>query len=278
MIFPMKMSWDETVKGSFRMNVLKKFVGVVFLVFLSCLAVGEPSWGADALKDVRDRGSLVVGFCAAYPPFESRSEITGEFEGFDVDLAQALAEKLGVKVEFRDTEWPGLIAGVNKGDFDVLLSCMSRSETREENVSMTDTYYQLSDVVVVRTGDERFKSIDDLKDKVVGVQMGSSSEQAADKMEGLKEVRRFNYNPEAFLDLQNKRIDALIVGYAYAVAQIRATSGDFHVLGAVGEPAEIVMVLKKDSSSLTDALNAALKELRESGKYDELLKKWLSVE
>ena len=260
------------------MSVLKKMIGVVSLAFLTCLAAGGTSWAADALKGVRDRGTLVVGFCAAYPPFESRNETTGEFEGFDVDLGRALAEKLGVKAEFRDTEWPGLIAGVNKGDFDVLLSCMSRSETREENVNMTDTYYRLSDVVVVRAGDERFKSVDDLRDKVVGVQMGSASEQIADKMEGLKEVRRFNYNPEAFLDLQNKRIDALIVGYAYAVNQIRTTSGDFHILGEVGEPSEIVMVLKKDSSSLTDALNAALKELRESGKYDEILKKWLAAE
>ena len=250
------------------MSVLKKMVGVVSLAFLTCLAAGEASWGADALKSVRDRGTLVVGFCAAYPPFESRNETTGEFEGFDVDLGRALAEKLGVKAEFRDTEWPGLIAGVNKGDFDVLLSCMSRSETREENVSMTDTYYRLSDVAVVRTGDERFKSVDDLRGKVVGVQMGSASEQIADKMEELKEVRRFNYNPEAFLDLQNKRIDALIVGYAYAVNQIRTTSGGFHVLGEMGEPSEIVMVLKKDSSSLTDALNAALKELKPYADYN----------
>ena len=141
------------------MSVLKKMVGVVSLAFLTCLAAGGASWAADALKSVRDRGTLVVGFCAAYPPFESRNETTGEFEGFDVDLGRALAEKLGVKAEFRDTEWPGLIAGVNKGDFDVLLSCMSRSETREENVSMTDTYYRLSDVAVVRTGDERLSLI-----------------------------------------------------------------------------------------------------------------------
>ncbi|NLL36183.1 MAG: amino acid ABC transporter substrate-binding protein [Fretibacterium sp.] len=262
------------------MNVLKKAIGVVLLVFLvclTCLGAGSPSWADDALKSVQDRGTLVVGFCAAYPPFESRNELTGEFEGFDVDLARALAEKLGVKVEFRDTEWPGLIAGVNKGDFDVLLSCMSKSETRGENVDMTDIYYLLSDVAVVRTGDERFKSTEDLKDKVVGVQMGSAAEQVADKLEGLKEIRRFNYNPEAFLDLQHKRIDALIVGYAYAVNQIKTTSGEFHVLGEVGDPSEIVMVLKKDSS-LTEPLNAALKELRGSGKYDEILKKWLAVE
>ena len=82
-------------------------------------------------------------------------------------------------------------------------------------------------------------SVDDLRGKVVGVQMGSASEQVADKMESLKKVRHFNYNPEAFLDLQNKRIDALIVGYAYAVNQIRTTSGGFHVLSEVGEPFEV---------------------------------------
>lgn len=263
--------------NSMKMNFVKKAACAAFLAILLFAAAGHPAFAADALKKAQERGTLVIGFCAAYPPFESRNEKTGKFEGFDVDLGTALAEKLGLKAEFRDTEWPGLIAGVNKGDFDVLLSCMSKSETRGENVNMSDIYYRLSDVVVVRADDDRFKGNPDLEGKVVGVQMGSAAEQVADKMDGLKEIRRFNYNPEAFLDLQHKRIDALIVGYAYAVNQIKATSGNFRVLGEVGEASEIVMVMKKDSDTLTQALNKALGELRASGEYDRIVKKWLSA-
>lgn len=258
---------------------MSKMRNAVLAAAIMMLVFCAGAFAADvSLKDVKDRGTLIVGFCAAYPPFESRNEKTGEFEGFDVDMGLALAKELGVKAEFRDAEWPGLIAGLNKGDFDVLITCMSRSETRGKNVNMSDTYYRLPDVIVVRKGDESIKSTADLKDKVVGVQLGSSAEQALDALKDVKEIRRYNYNPEAFLDLQHERIDAVSVGYAYAATQMKNSGGSFHVVCPVGEEAEVVMVLKKDADELTAALNNALKAIKDDGSYDAIEKKWLSVE
>lgn len=243
-----------------------------------CIAVcAGAAFAADASwETVAKRGELIVGFAAQYPPFESKNVKTGQFEGFDVDMATALAKELGVKVKFVDAEWQGLLGGLNKGEFDVLITCMSKSEARAENVNMTDVYYDLADVIVVRKGETGIKSQADLAGKVVGVQLGSGSEQLVDKMTGLKEIKRYNYNPEAFLDLKNKRIDALVVSYAYAVNQMKEDPA-YAIAGEPLAPAEIVMVLKHGADSLTAKLNEALAAIRKNGAYQKAVDTWLTV-
>ncbi len=231
----------------------------------------DTSW-----QRVQDNNKLIVGLCAAYPPFESRNEKTGEIEGFDIDLANALGQELGVNVEVKDAEWQALLGGLTKGDYDVLITCMSKKEAAMENVNMSNVYYELKDVVVVREDESAINSPDDLRDKIVGVQLGSGSEQIADKMEGLKEIKRYNYNPEAFIDLKNNRIDAVVVGYAYAVNQMKEQGG-YKILEQPLESADIVMVLRPGEDSLTEKLNSALAQVKDKGIYDQLIEKWLKV-
>jgi polar amino acid transport system substrate-binding protein len=245
------------------------------LMFLFCLAgvaAADDSW-----TTVQSRGEMVVGFAAHYPPFESKNEKTGEFEGFDVDMARAMAEVLGVKVRFVDAEWQGLLGGLNKGDFDMLVTCMSMSETRGQNVNFSDVYYKLADVIVVGRDSQGIASGADLKGKTVGVQLGSGSEQVVDAMTGFKEVKRYNYNPEAFLDLKNARIDALVVGYAYAVNQIKADPS-YKIVGAPLAEAEIVVVMRKGADVLTAKVNEALAAIRKNGAYDRAYATWLKLD
>ena len=231
----------------------------------------------DSLTKIQEAGKIRVGLCAAYPPFESRNEETGEIEGFDIDLAHALSDEIGIPVEINDAEWQALLGGLNKGDFDVLITCMSKKEAAAENVNMSDVYYELKDVIVVKEGNDTIQSVDDLEDKTIGVQLGSGSEQIADRLEGLKEIKRYNYNPEAFIDLKNERIDAIVVGEAYAINHIKA-SGGFEIVNTPLESAEIVMVMRSGEDALTTALNDALKTVKENGSYDEAIDKWLSVD
>lgn len=252
----------------------------VCLALLAALAVpaqaGDGSW-----NKVKERGELIIGLAAHYPPFESRNEKTGELEGFDVGLAKALAAQLGVQPKFVDAEWQGLLGGLAKGDFDVLITCMSKSEARGKEVAFSDVYYKLADVIVVRKGDTAVTGKDDLRGKVVGVQLGSGSEQLVDKLAeqgaGFKEIKRYNYNPEAFLDLKAKRIDALVVGYAYAVNQIKEDPS-YHVVDAPLSEAEIVMVLPQGADALVAKLNAALAKLRKNGTYQKIHDRWLKVD
>lgn len=231
-----------------------------------------------SFKKVSDKGEMVVGFCAQYPPFESKNEKTGEFEGFDVDLAQALAKEMGVKATFIDAEWQGLLAGLKKGDYDMLITCMSKSEARGENTNFSDVYYELPDVIVVRKDEADIKSKEDLKGRIVGVQLGSGSEQLADSMKAtFKDIKRYNYNPEAFTDLKVKRIDAVLVGYAYAVNQMKVDPS-YKIVGEPLAVAETVVVMPKGADALTQKINDALAKIKADGTYQKIHDKWLKVE
>lgn len=245
--------------------------GIVFGI--ASITMADDSWSS-----VTEKGSMVVGLCAQYPPFESKSEKSGELEGFDVDMGKALAEKLGIQADFVDAEWQGLLGGLQKGDFDILITCMSKSETRGKNVNFSDVYYKLPDVIVVRKDATDIQGKADLKDKIVGVQLGSGSEQLADNMkEMFREIKRYNYNPEAFTDLKFKRSDAVIVGYAYAVNQIKADPS-YKVVGEPLAEAEIVMVMQKGADELTAKMNQALESIRNDGTYQKIYDRWLSVD
>ncbi len=78
---------------------------------------------------IKDNGKLVVGLCAQYPPFESRNDKTSQIGGFDVDLAKELGKEMNLKVEIKDAEWEALLGGISKGDYDVLITCMSKKRS-----------------------------------------------------------------------------------------------------------------------------------------------------
>nr|WP_209631751.1 ABC transporter substrate-binding protein [Methanococcus voltae] len=228
-------------------------------------------------KNVQDSGVLRVGLCAAYPPFESRNAKTGEFEGFDIDFANALGNELGVKVEIIDAEWPALLGGLSKGDYDTLITCMSERETAAENVEMSEPYYALTDVVVVNKNTDSIKSLADLDGKIIGAQLGTGSQDTAEKLEGVKEVKTYNYNPEAFIDLENGRIDAVIVGQAYALTQMKEYQ-NVKTTNITINPVNVITVQKAGAKELTQKMNEAINKLKENGKYDEIKEKWLSFE
>ena len=219
--------------------------------------------------------TLSVGLCAAYPPFESRDEKSGQIVGFDVDLANAIGKILGKKIIIKDAEWQALLGGLKSSQYDMILSAMSRQEAGENNVNLSDTYYLLNDVVVVAKKDDTIKTPKDLAGKSVGVQLGSGSEQVVDKLSGLGKVARYNYNPEAFLDLKHGRINAVVVGYAYAVTQ-KDFKNEYKIAGEIA-PSELVVVMKKGEDELTKQVNQALATLKINGTYDALVQKWLAV-
>ncbi|UIJ38647.1 ABC transporter substrate-binding protein [Desulfobaculum bizertense] len=252
------------------------FGSCLLAVFCACTMLMSVAHADESLRRVEKSKTLRIGFCAQYPPFESRND-AGELEGFDVALGRALAQEMGVKAEFFDAEWQGLLAGLNKGDYDVLMSCMSRSETRGQAVNMSATYYRLPDVIVVRKGEKKITGLESLKGRTVGVQLGSGTEIFADKHpESFGDIKKYNYNPEAFNDLKFGRIDAVLVGYAFAVLQIKADSS-YEIAGEPLTEAEIVAVMPKGADALTVRMNDALKALQANGTYDRIIDQWLST-
>lgn len=229
-----------------------------------------------SLADLQEKGVMQVGMCPEYPPFESINS-DGEIEGFDVDLANAIGEILGVKVEFVNTPYEGLIAGLQNNDFDIIMSGMSPEEAIdvEGGMNVSENYYAVDEVIL--TKDENIKSKEDLAGKVVGSHGGSTSEYAVDSLAdmGIEIAKSAPYNrhSEAFADLQNGNIDAQVVESTWAHQKVTDDSG----IMICEEPINSVnmaAVMNFGQDSFTQAFNDALAQLKENGKYDEIVAKW----
>lgn len=255
---------------------MKVMIKTVSLVLLA-LSLAVNSFAKDlSWQKIKEKNELVVGFCAQYPPFESKTE-SGDYEGFDVDLANAISKKLNIPVKFKDGEWQGLIAGLAKGNYDVLITCMGKTAKRMEKVDFSDGYIDLTEVLVVRKDETGIHGKDDLKDKVVGAQMATSSERVLDGIKDMiGEKKTYNYTTEAFLDLKFKRIDALVSGIAYASVQIKKDPS-FKVVGEPLNSTEIGIALPKGCDALTAKINEALAEVKSDGTHEKLRNKWLSL-
>jgi polar amino acid transport system substrate-binding protein len=256
-----------------KLNVVLFFLLIFIFSSICSWAAQDNHW-----QKIKEKDELVIGFCAQYPPFEFKTS-KGEFKGFDVDLGNQIGKYLNIPVKFKDGEWQGLIAGMNKGDYDMLITCMSKTNARKNNANFSDPYYDHPEVIVVRKDESKIKAAEDLADKVVGVQMSTSSEKTAESLmpELCKEIKKYNYTTEAFLDLKYKRIDAVICGHPYAIMQIKKDPS----YKFVGEPlnkSDIVMVMPKGADTLTQKINQALASLKDDGTYDKLYSKWLLVE
>lgn len=234
-----------------------------------------------SLQKVKDKGELVVGLAPFYAPFESTNPKTKAIEGFDVDLANGITQKMGVKATFKPAEWQGLLGGLEKGDYDVLITAMSKKEAAGRNVEFSEVYYELPDIVLVKKGNPKaINGKADLKDKVVGVQTGSGDEQIADKLKGeigFKEIKRYKLTQDAMNDLKAGRIDAVLAGQAFAVEQNKVDPS-FQVVGEPLETAQLVAVFPKGSTSLVEAFNTQLAAMKTDGSYDQLIQKWLTIQ
>ena len=260
------------------MNKRRIYILVLITLIASVLeAYATAGFAADSSwEKIGKKGELVVGFCAQYPPFEFKTE-TGEFKGFDVDLANAIGQELDIPVKFKDGEWQGLIAGMKNGKYDILITCMGKTTAREQNVNFSDVYYNLTDMIIVRKDEEMIKGKADLKSKVVGAQMATSSETVLDGLaDFVGEAKKYNYTTEAFLDLKYKRIDALVCGIAYAIMQIKKDPS-YKIVGNPLHSTEIVIALPKYANALTAKINSALAKVRTNGRYKKIYDKWLNV-
>ncbi|KAF1084775.1 ABC transporter arginine-binding protein 1 precursor [Sporotomaculum syntrophicum] len=235
-----------------------------------------------SLQTVLDRGVLRVGMCPEYPPFESINE-NNEIVGFDPSLAAAIGKEWGVEVECINTPWEGLIAGLNNGDYDVIMSAMSPEEATAATkaVELSENYYELADVIVVRADNTDIKSKEDLAGKIVGVQDACSAAQAAEDLpnQGIKVAKLNHYtrNAEAYAELANGRIDALVVSLTYANEQAKNNPG-YKVINDPLHNVGIAVVAKEGSVALINKINETVNKLKANGTYDEIAVQWLAAD
>ncbi|MED1443419.1 transporter substrate-binding domain-containing protein [Aeribacillus composti] len=235
----------------------------------------------NALQEIKDKGEITVGIMGTYAPYNFMNE-NKEYDGFDVDIAKELAKRLGVKVNFVAQEFSGLIPGLQKGKFDILVSQVTITDERKKQIDFTEPYITNKVKVIVREDNNDIKSVNDFKGKTIGVGLGTNDE-AYLRNELLPKVGDFKINTyddviTTLKDLDAGRIDATI-NNVYALKPVIEENG--YKIKAVGDPIkedQAGVAVKKGNKELVDALNKALKEMKEDGTYKEIYVKWFDEE
>lgn len=221
-------------------------------------------------------GVLQVGAQIGYPPMEYLDGDGVTPIGFDVDVAKAIAETLGLEVEMVDTAWDGIFSSLDSNRYDCVISAVSVNEDRKEKYNLTEAYIA-NRLVLVTKKDSPIKSPEDLKGLVVATQTETTSDEymRAIQEEGLelKDYLVYDQILQCFNDMKLNRVDAVMVDSVVAAYYMGEDSELFSVVWESEETEPMVIALKKGNDELTAKIEEAIDSLYESGKMAEIAKK-----
>lgn len=269
----------------------KKFWWVgVFILSLSLLVAGcggggdkaaskdkQDAAAAGTLDQIKQKGELVVGLDDNFPPMGYRDE-SNKLVGFDIDMGDELSKRLGVKITWQPTEWDGVMMSLNSKKFDVIISGMTVTDLRKKEIDFSIPYVNDGVVMVVKKGTTGFNTAEDLKGKVVGTQMGSSGEESAKKIEGLKDVKLYKQYPEAFSDLQIGRIPVVVADKVTAQYFISKRSDTFEIVGEQLTKEPMAIGIRKADTDVKEAIDKALTDMQKDGTLTSISQKWFGAD
>lgn len=220
---------------------------------------------------------LVVATDTNFPPFEFK-DTNGQHTGFDVELWAAIAKDIGVEYELQPMDFNGIIPGLQTGQLDVGIAGMTIKPERAKVVDFSDPYYNAGLLLLVKIDNNDIKGIEDLKGKVVSTKLGTTSADFAKEKANAKEVKLFPNNDAMFLELMSGGADAVLFDSPVIADFMRtAGKGQVKVVGPLYMGQSYGIAFPK-GSPLVAKTNAALKKMKEDGRYKELYKKWFGTD
>ena len=263
----------------------KKKIALVLALFFSFFLTACTQKVSDPNQDnwakYQKQGSITIGFDNTFVPmgFEEKN---GQYAGFDIDLAQAVSEKLGIQVNFQPIDWDMKETELQNGPIDAIWNGYTATDERKEKVAFTIPYMENQQVLVSKKS-QNIHSIQDMTNKVLGAQAGSSGylnfegqpELLKNRVKDQKANQYQSFN-EALIDLKNDRIDALLIDRVYAnyYLQSEGILNDYSVFSAGFESEAFAVGVRPADKMLLDALNQTFVALYKEGKFQEISKKW----
>lgn len=240
-------------------------VSVVAMLFVGCSKTITPD-------KIKKRGELIVATNAEFPPFEY---FEGDnIVGIDMDIAQAIADELGVELKIDHMNFDAVLAAVPSGKADLGIAALSTSPERLKVMDFSDTYFTCSVVALVGIDNDTIKGQDDLVGKRIGVQTGTIADTIATDIEGA-EVVRMNKDADSVQDLINGKLDAVLIDENPGKIFVSQNSDKIKMLDEQLSDDEYAIATKKGNTELIKVVNEVIKELKDSGEYDKILEKYL---
>lgn len=259
-----------------------KFKKIIALVFVLMMALSMVACSGNAnetekemtkLDQIKASGQLVLGTAADYPPYEFHKVINGEdvIVGFDIEIAKAIADDLGVELVIKDMKFDGLLPALVGDKIDIIIAGMVPTEDRAESVDFTNQYYQAEQSMLIRTSDkDKFMSKDDVTGITLGAQKSTIQEDIANSIEGV-EVKALSKITDLVLELDNNRVDGVILVKPVATAYANSNPDFFVPEISYGTEEGVAAAVNKGNKELLEAVNTTLDQLMKDGAIDKFI-------
>ena len=268
-------------KGLMKKVIAAVMLGVMTMGFVGCGASSNKASdnnSTDLLETIQEKGKLVVGMSADYAPYEfhyideNGKDVIG---GFDVDIANEIADAIGVELVIQEMDFDALVAALPAGKIDLVISGMNPTEERAKVVDFSEIYYNSQHGILVRAEDvDKYKTFADLEGAKVGAQLGSTQEQIAKAEIPNADLQLLANVNNLILELKSGKVDAIVMEKPVAEMAVK-NNPDL----AVGEPTYEektggnAVGVAKNNPELLAKINEVINELNESGKMDDYILK-----
>ncbi|TWD97570.1 cystine transport system substrate-binding protein [Neobacillus bataviensis] len=226
----------------------------------------------DLLKKIQDDGKITIGTEGTYPPFTFH-DTSGNLTGFDVDLANEVAKRLGVKAEYKETQWDAMFAGLDANRFDMIANEVGIRPDRQKKYDFSDPYITSAGVLIVNTSNTKVKKFEDIKGLNAAQSLTSNYGDMAKKYgANLVGVEGFQQAVEL---LAQKRVDVTINDkLTYLDYKKQKPDAPIKIAATANDASSSGFMFRKNSDKLVDEVNKALKEMVDDGTYKKISEKW----
>jgi ABC-type amino acid transport substrate-binding protein len=244
---------------------------LLLMAAAAILAVRSPAHAQNTLETVRQKGVLVAGSSAEYPPFEYVAD--GKLVGYDVDMADEITRRMGVKVAWEKIDFKGIVAALTAKRVDVLITALTWTPERAERIAFSDPYFDAG-IGAITPQSSAIAKVEDLTGRRVGVQLGSSGERYVREAVGSKVGQLLTYDSItlAINDLKNGRVEAVVNPLPVLRYAVRNDTGFRYT--AVWDTRVVGINARLDDKELLAEINRHLRDLKSEGFLAKLETKW----
>ncbi|KAB7705598.1 transporter substrate-binding domain-containing protein [Bacillus aerolatus] len=261
-----------------RKNLILSIIAFLLIGMVAGCSGGKEVSGNSKQKvmdRIEETKVLKVGFEGTFPPFNFLDD-KQKYQGFDVDISNEIAKRLGTETEFVATKWDSLIGGLKSDKFDIIIGQMTVTEERKKSVDFTDPYVVTGSVLITRKDTNNVKKLEDIKGKNVGVGGGTTFEEVARSVDGAN-VKLYKAVNDYVQDLANKRLDVIINDQLLMSYNIKEQKLPLKISSDILNKDEIGMAVKKGNEDFVKEVNTILVDMKADGTYDKIYKKWFGT-
>lgn len=263
--------------GIFVKKFIKFTMGLLVLLIAFSACGSKKEKKLNSLEKIKETKKIVIGIEEGYPPMEFRDK-NNNLVGFDVDFVKEIGKRLGVDTEFFVVDFSGLIMALNSKKFDMAVASISITDERKKSIDFSKSYITGGQILAVKNGNTTIQNSNDLKGKVLGCQLGTTGENVASKIDGLKELKKYDKITDAFYELSLNRVDAVIMDSQVGWYYVNKKKGEYEILDKIISKEPMGIAYRKGDKEFMEKIDTIIDEMMEDGTLSKLSNKWFGFD